>query len=118
MNLRYKQNKLIFILHTKDNKEFQCYLDYKVKRNWAWIKHQLFSNDTFFIDDLIMNCCREWFKIWVNQSWMFENENVIHGVIDTYKLKLVNSHINTFFRSDFMPKGWQIEDIEIKYLIL
>lgn len=47
---------------------------------------------------------------------MYEGEDT-RRLIQEDKLELVNKHINSFWQSDWNPKGLKIRNIKITYLI-
>ena len=47
---------------------------------------------------------------------MYESENV-NRLIDSHKLRLINSHINTSFNLDWCPKHFKVRNINITQLV-
>ena len=115
MSLFWKKYTIEFSLQTKDNKQFRhVYVDFEQKRNWYWL-----ISENVSLHRCLKDCIQEFFIIWVNQSWIFEGNN-INRLIDEDKLKLVNSHINTNWNLDYQPilKEGKIRNIKITHLIL
>ena len=115
MSLFWKKYTIEFSLQTKDNKQFRhVYVDFEQKRNWYWL-----ISENVALHRCLKDCIQEFFSIWVNQSWIFEGNNV-HRLIDENKLKIINSHINTMWNLDYQPtlKDGKIRNIKITHLIL
>ena len=115
MSWFWKKYTIEFSLHTKDNKQFRyVYVDFEQKRNWYW-----FISENITLQKCIKDCIQEWFLIWVNQAWVFEGENT-NRLIDENKLKIINSHINTFWNYDYQQsfKDVKIRNIKITHLII
>ena len=113
----YKHHSIIFDLPTKDNKKFYCYLEYDVKWNLRYLRNVLFDSNKLIVDNAIISCIREFFKIFVNMAWIFEGTNP-NRLIDECKLKLVNSHINTLFVGEYCPHNFVVKNIKITHLII
>ena len=112
MSLFWKKYKTEISLNTKDHKKFShVYVEFEVKRNW----YMLFHKPNFSSLQTAIQC---WFSIWINLNWMYEGENPFR-LIDTEKLRLVNSHINTFWNLDCQceVREYQIRNIKITHLI-
>ena len=115
MSLFWKKYRIEFSIQTKDHKQFRhVYVDFEQKRNWYW-----FILENVLLHKCLKDCIQEWFSIWVNQSWVFEGNN-INRLIDEDKLELINSHINTWWKEDYQPslKEGKIRNIKITHLIL
>lgn len=114
MSLLWKKYTIISSLQTKDNKQFRyVYINFEQKRNLYWL-----TSSNILLHKCLKDCIQEFFSIWVNQSWIFEG-NDIRCLIDENKLKLINSHINTMWNLDYQPilKEGEIRNIKITYLI-
>ena len=113
MSLLWKKYTISFSLQTRDNKQFRyVFVKKKKKRNWYW-----FISENISLHKCIKDCIQDIFSILVNQSWIFEGEN-INRLIDDRKLKLVNSHINTWWNEDYQPCcAGKIRNIKITHLI-
>lgn len=118
MSWLYSNIDIRFAVYTKDNKQFRyCCLQYKVKRNWAWLWSKLFGSDGLFLDKVIIDCVQELFLIWINQVWMYEGED-INRCIREDRLKLVNNHINSLWKNDYSEiVDFKVKDIKITHLI-
>ena len=114
MNWFWKKYTIEFKLKTKDNKHFRyVYVDFEQKRNWYW-----FTKENKALEKCLIACIQEWFLIWINMENMFEGKN-INRLIDEKKLRLVNSHINTWWNLEYQPDivFGQIRNIKITHLI-
>lgn len=114
MSLLWKKYTIEFSLQTKDNKQFRhVYVDFEQKKNWYWL-----ISENVALHKCLKDCIQEWFSIWVNQSWIFEGEDV-NRLIDEDKLRLVNSHINIEWNLDYQPtlNEGKIRNIKITHLI-
>ena len=114
MSLFWKKYTIEFKLKTKDNKQFRyVYVDFEQKRNWYW-----FTKENKALKKCLMTCIQEWFLIWINIEDMFDGKN-INRLIDDRQLRLVNSHINTWWNLEYQPDivFGQIRNIKITHLI-
>jgi len=95
----------------KDNKPVHIFYQYEVKFNWAylWMKEDDLSRT-------INQCIQDWFNIWVEKKWIYEGQDT-RRLIDDRKLDLTNSHINTWFRFEWQPKGIKVRNIKITHLV-
>lgn len=115
MSLFWKKYTIEFSLQTTDNKQFRhVYVDFEQKCNWYWI-----ISENVALHRCIKDCIQDCFLIWVNQSWIFEG-NDVHRLIDENKLKLINSRINKMWDLDYQHvlKEGKIRNIKITHLIL
>ena len=113
MSLLWKKYTITFELQTKDNQWFRyARVEFEQKRNWYW-----FVSENRALHRCVLNCIREFFKIWVNLNWIYEGEDP-NRLIDEKKLELVNKHIRTTWINDWQPTlQGKIRNIEITYLI-
>jgi len=113
MSLFWKKYRITFELPTKDNQWFRyATAEFEQKRNWYWL-----ISENMSLHRCVLNCIREFFKIWVNLNWIYEGEDS-NRLIDEKKLELVNKHIRTTWIMDWQPTlPGKIRNIEITYLI-
>lgn len=115
MSLFWKKYTIEFSIQTKDHKQFRhIYVDFEQKRNLYWL-----ISENVLLHKCLKDCIQELFSILVDQNWIFEG-NDINRLIDENKLRLINSHINTWWNEDYQPilKGSKIRNIKITHLIL
>jgi hypothetical protein len=96
----------------KDKKGVRIYYEFEVKRNFTY----LFTINEACLVRAVNHCIQEWFDIWVDSTFLHEGRDV-NRIIDEEKLRLVNCHINTWFREEWCPKGVKVQNIKITYLI-
>ena len=113
MSLLWKKYTITFSLDTKDNKCFRyATVEFEQKRNWYWI-----VSENMALHRCVLNCIKEFFKIWINLNWIYEGEDP-NRLIDEKKLELVNKHIRTTWINDWQPTlQGKIRNIELTYLI-
>ena len=118
MSLLWKKYTITFSLDTKDNKCFRyATVEFEQKRNWYWLHSHLIGTNNAALHRCVLNCIREFFKIWINLNWIYEGEDP-NRLIDEKKLELVNKHIRTTWINDWQPTlPGKIRNIEITYLI-
>jgi len=111
MNIFWKKQNLTFKTIYKDNKEVKVHLTYEIKRNFAY-----YFSERYYIDNCIKDCIKDFFSIFIEKKFMYESENV-NRLIDSHKLRLINSHINTSFNLDWCPKHFKVRNINITHLV-
>lgn len=95
----------------KDSKPVHIFYQYEVKFNWTYIWLSIDS-----LTRTINQCIQDFLTIWIEKKWMYEDGDT-RRLIREDRLKLVNNHINTFFRMDWCPKGIKVRNIKITHLV-
>ena len=118
MSLFWKKYRITFELPTKDNKWFRyATVEFEQKRNWYWLHSYLIGTNNAALHRCVLNCIKEFFKIWINLNYMYEGEDP-NRLIDEKKLEIANKKLNTLWKTDWQPSiSGKIRNIEITYLI-
>ena len=111
MNIFWSKFECRFKGKYNDNKHVDVFYTFEVKRNWTY----LFTNDTILVRSM-NHCIQDILSTFIEKKWMYEGEDT-RRLIREDKLELVNKHINSFWQSDWNPKGLKIRNIKITYLI-
>ena len=95
----------------KDHKNVDIYYEFEVKRNWTY----LFCINSTILVRSINHCIQEFLTICLNKNWMYEGENP-NRLIREDRLKLINNHINTYWRMYWQPKVLKVRNIKITHI--